>query len=211
VATRTIRSATVRRQGRRLGFAFRSSAPVTIDLFGISRGGRVTGERLVRRFPNVEGTVRWNGRDSNGRRLPDGHYVVRFAARTPAGPVYERRIPLVRRNGRFRRLRSYERQDGCGLLRRFKLLRPVFGGRTSRPLTIAVRFGADARASLVVRRRGGRVVKRFREQRYRGGLVHRKRINVRLARRLRRGQYTVTIRVRDGSRTIRATLNATRV
>jgi hypothetical protein len=211
VANPVIRSATVTRAGRRVGFTFSASAPVTIDLFQHARGGRVTGERLVKRFPNVSGTVSWNGRDSRGRRLTDGHYVVRFAARTPAGPVYERRIPLVRRNGRFSRLPGYERTDSCGLLRRYKLFRPVFGGRTSRPLTIAFRLAGDARASIVVRRTGGRVVKRFAEQGFRGGIVHRKRINVRLARRLERGRYTVTIIVRDGGRTITSNLRATRV
>jgi hypothetical protein len=211
VETRSIRSATVRRQGRRLGFAFSAETPVTIDLFQFSRRGRVMGARLVRRFRNVQGTVRWNGRDRNGRRLTDGHYVVRFAARTSAGTPDERRIALVRRNGRFTRLPGYERQDQCGLLRRFKLFRPVFGGRTNRPLAIGFRLGSDARASIVVRRTGGRVVKRFAEQRFRGGVVHRKRINVRLARRLGRGPYTVTIIVRDGQRIITSSLRATRV
>ncbi|HEV2814960.1 MAG TPA: hypothetical protein VGW10_17015 [Solirubrobacteraceae bacterium] len=211
VHVQTIRSASVRRQGRRLGFAFTADAPVTIDLYQYARGGRVTGERLIKRFADVRGTVRWNGRASSGARLTDGHYVVRFAARTPAGTIYERRLPLVRRNGRFSRVPGYERVDSCGLLRRFKLFRPVFGGRTARPLTIGFRLGGDARASIVVRRTGGRVVKRFAEQGYRGGLVHRKRINVRLARRLAKGPYTVTLIVRDGPRTITSSLRATRV
>ncbi|HEX8085775.1 MAG TPA: hypothetical protein VF529_15900 [Solirubrobacteraceae bacterium] len=211
VDVRTIRSAKVSRAGRRLGFAFRADAPVTIDLFQYARRGVVTGERLVRRFRDVSGTVRWNGRDRRGRRLTDGYYVVRFSARTPAGTVYERRFPLVRRSGRFARLPGYERRDGCGLLRRFKLLRPVFGGRNARPLTIGFRLASQARASIVVRRVGGRVVKRFDEQGYVGGVVHRRRINAKLARRLRRGQYSVTLIVRDGARTITSTLRATRV
>ena len=211
VATRSITSASVRRAGRRLAFAFRATAPVTIDLFQHARGGRVTGERLVRRFANVNGAVRWNGRDRNGRRLTDGYYVVRFAAETKAGTVYERRIALVRRNGRFSRLKGYERQDGCGLLRRFKLFRPVFGGRPSRPLTIAFRLASAADVSLVVRRRGGAVVKRFAARRYAGGVVHRRRLGAGLARRLRRGPYSVTIVVRHGGQIVTSTLRATRV
>jgi hypothetical protein len=212
VSPNSIRSATVRRSGRRLSFAFAASAPVQIDLFQQARGGKVTGERLVKRFRGVSGTVRWNGRDRDGRRLRDGHYLVRFLARTSQAGVFdERRISLVRRNGRFRRLGTHARRDTCGLLRRWKLFRPVFGGRTARPLVMSFRLASDARVSFVVRRRGGRVVRRFAEQSYRGGVLHRKRIPSRLARRLRRGQYTVTIRVRDGARVVTSTLRATRV
>jgi hypothetical protein len=212
VSPKSIRSASVRRNGRRLSFAFTADSPVQIDLFQQTRGGTVTGERLVKRFSRVRGAVRWNGRDRNGRRLRDGYYLVRFLASTSrVGYADERRFALVRRNGRFRVLGRHARRDGCGLLRRWKLLRPVFGGRTARPLTMSFRLGSDARASIVVRRRGGRVVKRFAEQSYRGGVLHRKRINVRLARRLRRGRYVVTIVVREGGRVVTSRLRATRV
>jgi hypothetical protein len=211
VSPNSIRSASVRRTGRRLGFAFRADRPVTIDLFRQATGGVVTGERLVKRFRNVNGTVRWNGRDSNGRQLRDGYYLVRFAAATDVpGLPDERRIGLARRNGRFSVLYRHERRDQCGLLRRWKLFRPVFGGRTNRPLVMSLRFAADARAGIVVRR-GNRVVRRFREQTYAGGVLHRKRLTSSAVRGLRRGQYTVTITVRDGERTIRSTLRATRI
>jgi hypothetical protein len=211
VSANSIRSAGVRRDGRRLGFAFRADRPVTIDLFRQAIGGVVTGERLVKRFRNVNGTVRWNGRDRQGRPLRDGYYLVRFAAATDVpGLPDERRFGLVRRNGRFTVVYRHQRRDTCGLLRRWKLFRPVFGGRTNRPLVMSLRFSADARAGIVVRR-GGRVVRRFREQTYRGGVLHRKRLGSSFVRRLRRGQYTVTITVRDGERTIRSTLRATRV
>jgi hypothetical protein len=184
---------------------------VTVDLFRQALRRRVTGERLVRRFQNVSGQISWDGRDSQGRRLPDGHYLVRFASRAPNGQPDERRFALVRRNGRFTVLKGRpERQDQCGLLRRWKLLRPVFGGTGARPLVMSFRFGSDTRASIVVRR-GGRVIKRFAEQGFRGGVLHRKRINVKLARRLARGRYRITINVRDGDRTISSSLAATRV
>ncbi|HEX2086289.1 MAG TPA: hypothetical protein VHF89_11450, partial [Solirubrobacteraceae bacterium] len=211
VPPRSIRSAGVRRSGRRLSFAFAADTPVTIDLFRQTRGGVVTGERLVRRFRDVSGVIRWNGRDRAGRRLRDGHYLVRFRAPTTAGPFDERRFPLVRRNGRFRELGNYERRDSCGLLRRWKLLRSVFGGRSNRPLVMSMRFASDVRASIVVRNRAGRVVERFAEQGFVGGVLHRKRINVKVTRRLRRGPYKVTLIVREGGRIITSTLNATRV
>ncbi len=211
VSARAFRSASLKRNGRRLSFAFSATAPVTIDIFRQARGGRVTGERLVKRFRNINGPVRWNGRDRSGRRLPDGYYLVRFASRTSVGIPDERRFGLLLRNGRYRVLSRHERRDTCGLLRRWKLFRPVFGGQTNRSLVMSFRFGAEAQAAIVVRRAGGRVVRRFKQQSYTGGVLHRKRLSARFVRRLRRGQYTVTIIVRDGSRTVRSTLRATRL
>jgi hypothetical protein len=211
VSPRAFRSASLKSRGRRLSFAFSSSAPVTIDIFRQARNGTVTGERLVKRFRNINGAVRWNGRDRNGRKLANGYYLVRFASRTSAGIADERRFGLLLRNGRYRVLSTHERRDSCGLLRRWKLYRPVFGGRTNRPLVISYRFGAEARAEIVVRRQGGRVVRRFKSQTYAGGVLHRKRLGSSLVRRLPRGQYSVTITVRDGARTIRSTLRATRL
>ena len=212
VSAKSIRSASVRRSGRRLSFAFRADSPVQIDLFQQARGRTITGERLVKRFRSVSGTVRWDGRDSRGRRLRDGYYLVRFLASTPVtGVADERRFALQRRNGRFRLLGRHQRQDSCDLLRRWKLLRPVFGGRNASPLTMSFRVGSDARVGIVVRRRGGRVVRRYAEREYVGGVLHRKRIGRAFARRLRRGQYTVTILVRQGSRVVTETLRATRV
>ena len=212
VSANSIRSARVRRSGRRLSFAFTADSPVQIDLFRQTRGRTVTGERLVKRFRSVSGTIRWNGRDGDGRRLRDGHYLVRFLASTRIpGLADERRISLLLRNGRFRVVGRHARQDTCGLLRRWKLFRPVFGGRTARPLVMSFRVDSDARVGIVVRRRGGRVVRRFAAEQYAGGVLHRKRIGRALARRLRRGQYNVTITVRQGSRVVRETLRATRV
>jgi hypothetical protein len=212
VSASSIRSASVRRRGRRLSFAFRADTPVQIDLFQQARGRRITGERLVKRFGGPSGTVRWNGRDRNGKRLRDGYYMVRFLASTATeGVADERRFSLVRRNGRFRALGSHQRRDTCGLLRRWKLFRPVFGGTTGRPLVMSFRVGSDARAGIVVRRRGGRVVARFAERQYTAGALNRVRISRRLARRLRRGQYNVTITVREGDRVVTETLRATRV
>jgi hypothetical protein len=212
VSANSIRSASVRRNGRRLSFAFRADSPVQIDLFRQAIGRRITGERLVRRFRRVSGTVRWSGRDRDGRRLRDGYYLVRFLASTSSvGVADERRFALRRRNGRFTVLGRHERQDTCGLLRRWKLFRPIFGGTTNRPLVMSFRVGSEARASIVVRRAGGRVVRRFAERTYRPGVLYRKRIGGRHARRLRRGQYTATILVRQGSRVVTSRLTATKV
>jgi hypothetical protein len=193
--SRLIRSARVTQRGGRVAFAFSASTPVTIDLFQQSAGSRVIGERLVRRFRDVRGALRWNGRDRRGRRLADGYYVARFGARGATGVIEYRRIALVRRNGRFRTVPSYSGQDTCGLVRTFKLERPVFGGRANRALNVAFRLGEEARGTVTVARSDGRVVKTFPERSYRAGQTHRLRVSVKRTR-FPRGRYTVTLTVR---------------
>ena len=198
VATSAFRTAKVRTRGRRTSFAFAASGPVTIDLFRQSRGRQVTGEQLVRRFRNVSGKTRFNGRDRRGRRLTDGYYVVRFSTRAASGATEFRRIALLRRNGRFRRLPAYAAQDACGLVRSFKIERPVFGGRTNRALNIGFRLGDEAQGTVTVARAGGRVVKTFPERSYRGGQTHRLRLTAKRSR-FPRGRYTVTLTVRNAA------------
>jgi hypothetical protein len=201
------RSTTVKQRGRRLGFGFRATAPATIDVFRQSRGRTVVGERLVKRFRNVEGGVRWDGRDRKGRRLGDGYYVVRFSAPTASGSIDRRRVALLRRNGRFRTLPRYSRQDSCGLVRTFKIERPVFGGRTNRALNVAFRFGEEVRGTVTIARANGKVVKTYPERSYRGGQVHRLRMTAK-PKRFPRGRYVVTLTTRgpDGqARTERLT------
>jgi len=208
--TRLVTSASVRPRGRRLAFAFRATAPVTIDLFQQSAGRRVLGERLVRRFRNVRGTVTWNGRDRKGRRLGNGIYVVRFTARNAAGLADARRIALVRRNGRFRQLPAYFGRDGCGIVRSFKLERPVFGGRTNRALNLAFRLGEQARATVTIRR-GRRVVRTFRARTYAPNRTHRLRATVKRST-FPRGRYRVVLRVTDSrGRVTTKTLTAQRI
>jgi hypothetical protein len=200
------RSATVRARGRRLSFAFDATAPVTIDVFRQSRG-RSIGTRLVKRFRGASGAIAWNGRDRRGRPLRSGTYMVRFTARTASGAADRRRFALVLRKGRFRRAPAFARTDSCALLRTFKLLRPVFGGRSRRALGVAFRLGEDAQVSVAVRR-GMRTVRRFAARSYTAGTTHRVRVP---ARRLRRGLYAVRITVRTASgervtRTLRSRL-----
>jgi hypothetical protein len=184
---------------------------VTIDLFRQSKGRQVTGEQLVRRFRDVEGRVRFNGRDRRGKRLRDGYYVARFSVRTAAGATEFRRIALLRRGGGFRRLPAYAAQDACGLVRSFKLERPVFGGPTNRALNIGFRFGDEARATVTVARAGGQVVKAFPERSFRGGQTHRLRLTAKRSR-FPRGRYVVTLTARNGAgETTTRRLRATRL
>ena len=206
--TRLLRSARVRRNGRKLGFAFRGTGKVDITLFQQSSGRSITGERVVKRFRDVKGAVRWNGRDRKGRRLTDGYYFVRFRSRAN-GTQDIRRITLVRRNGKFRKAPAFHRRETCGLVRQFKLERPVFGGRTNRPLYFTFRTGSDARVTATVRRVGGRVVRRFKARNTRRLQLNRLRMTV--TPRIRRGRYVVTLTARSGGQKQTVRLRAARL
>jgi LVIVD repeat len=188
------RSASVRSRGRGLTLAFRrtSQAPVDVDVFRQSAGRRVFGAQLVARFRGRTADVAWDGTaNRRGRRVSDGYYLVRYRTRT-AGGVDTRRVALRRRNGRWSTRPAFERPDGCGLIRRFKLERPVFGGRSARSLGISYRLARAARVRVTVTR-GATVVRRFRARNAAAGRTHRLRLG---ARRLARGDYRVRIDAR---------------
>ena len=191
-ATRSLRSAAVRPRGRRgLRIAFRRyvDRPLDVDVFQVTRGRVVLGERRVARFPGRAAAVSWNG-----ARGGDGIYVVRLRIRNAAGRRDEDRIALKRRDGRFRGLPRFYRRTSCGTLTSFRLTRPAFGGRTARALGISFRLGRRARARGDVLR-GGRVVRSFRARSYPAGVFHRLRVP---ARGLRPGPYRVRVRIGGG-------------
>jgi hypothetical protein len=99
--------------------------------------------------------------------------------------------------------------DSCGLIRTFKLERPVFGGTSNRALNVAMRFGDETRATVTVSDARGRVVKRFPARSYRGGQVHRLRVSV--TRRFARGTYRVRLGAQAPGRQATAVLRARRL
>ena len=95
-----LRSVKATRKGAGVRFGFKRFArrPVQIDVFQVSRGGRVIDERLVKRFKARSKAVTWNGRGARG----DGLYFARYRMKTRNGKGTEvRRVTLLRRNGRF--------------------------------------------------------------------------------------------------------------
>lgn len=174
-----------RGRGLRFGFGRRGTGPVTVDVFRVSRGRRVLGNRRVARFVRRSNAFTWRGR---GRGLGDGLYFVRF--RAPGAET--RRIALRRRDGRFSLRPDFQARDRCVVLRAFKLERPVFGGRTNRALGISYRLDRAARVTVTVTR-AGRTVRRFRTTSDRAGRTYRLRL---AAERLRRGDHEVRIAVR---------------
>ena len=195
-------------RGGRLAFSFSRTAaatgPVRIDVFQQSAGGRVTGNRRVARFVRRR-SFTWSGR---GPRVRDGVLFARLRVAVRGGRVSERRITLLRRDGRFSVAGSFDRPPSCGLLTTFKLERPVFGGRSNRDLSIAFRLARRARVSVTVLR-GTRVVRRFRASDRGAGITHRLRLE---AERLpRRGTYTVRIAITAGTERAAAKLTTRRI
>ena len=185
-----------RRRRLHLAFAPRTSSPVAIDVFRTSVRRRVIHEQLVARFSGRRSSFTWNGRSNRpGRRVGDGVYFVRFRIARAGGGRDVRRLTLRRARGRWSRRPAFHRGASCGLVPTFKLRRPVFGGRGSRPLVISYRLAAVARVRVEIRRRG-RVVKRYRAALRGPGVSHRLRFS---ARGRRRGDYRVRL-VAEGAR-----------
>ena len=210
VPVRGFRSVSAKRRGRgvSLGFARAVTRPVTVDVFQQSIGRRVIGERLVARYTNRAKSFNWNGRANRGRRkVTDGYYFVRYRMDIGGGQVDVRRVTLRRTNGRFSTRPSFYMRDACGLLRSYKLTRPVFGGRTNRELSISYRLNRAATVSAVVRR-GKRVVSRYAARSRQANQTYRLRLD---SEKLRRGDHKVTITVRSGSTVETRTLTARRL
>jgi len=204
------RSAGVTPRGRRVGLAFARSVdrPVQVDVFQQSIGRRVIGERLVARFTGRSRSFAWDGRANRaGRRVTDGYYLVRYRIATARGQADVRRMVLRRVRGRFTARPSSYRRVSCGLLTAFKLERPVFGGRSNRPLNVSFRLASEATVTITVRR-GARVVRRF-TQRRRGQTLHRLRLP---AEGLARGDYRVELSARTpAGRSVVAALTSRRL
>jgi hypothetical protein len=198
--------------GRRVALTFerRARLPVRVDVFRVSQGPRVIRERLVARFTRRTRSFTWDGRANRGARgrAGAGQYFVRFTM-LKGGKAYDtRRIVLARdARGRFAPRPSHFRRDSCGLLRRFKLERPAFGGTRRTPLAGAYRLTARGRVTITVSRRG-RVVRRFRTAERAANRTYRFRLG---ARGLRRGDYTVRLLAQSGEDQVAAVVTARRL
>ncbi|MDQ3632040.1 MAG: hypothetical protein M3417_12375, partial [Actinomycetota bacterium] len=134
-------------------------------------------------------------------------FVVRYSIGRGANADV-RRLVLERRNGRFVKRGEYQRRSTCAALTSFKLGRPLFGGRTNRPIAISFRLADPARVTVTVLR-GKKVVKTFGPTQRRADVTHRLRVG---AKGRARGEYVVRIRVpRADGKTITAKLVARRL
>jgi acyl-homoserine-lactone acylase len=183
--------------GRRLFVSWADGSPVGVDLFRVSAGRLVLGQRRMARY-----RARAGRKSLRSSRLRDGIYLVRFRGRRG-----QERVALRRSRGRWRVLPAFERTTACGGVRRAKLERPAFGGRRNRALGISFRLSERSRVSVRVTR-AGRTVRRFRTTTRRAGVTHRLRFP---SERRRRGTYTVTITATGPSGTVRIPLSAIRL
>jgi hypothetical protein len=202
--TQSLRAVSARPRGRGLRIAFtrRVNRPVRVDVFQVSAGRRVLGQRRVARFTRTSAPFSWDG-----RRGSDGLYFVRFSVRDERGRADEQRIALVRRGGRFRLRPAFYRRTSCATLTSFKLERPAFGGARNRALGIAFRLAREGRVTVEILR-GGRRVRRFGPTTRRAGITHRLRLP---AERLRRGTYRVRLRYTGDQGSLTASLSAQRL
>jgi dienelactone hydrolase len=143
-------SARPRGHGLRISFRRGAAGGARIDVVRHSIGRRTaTTPRRVKRFRNVRRSVTWPARGAR-----DGFYTVHVRL---AGDT--RTLVVERRGGRFHTRAAAQRRPGCGAIRRFALVQPVFGGPTQRRLAVRVRL-APGRHGRIELRRGSRVVRR---------------------------------------------------
>ena len=206
-ASRALTTASVRGAGRglRIGFTRSVARPVSIDVFRVSQGQRVLTERLVKRFSAKTKAFTWDGRGS--KPVGDGYYFVRFTLREASGLTDKRRLVLQRSHGRWHLRPAYYGRLGCATVRSFKLLRPVFGGPGRRALGISVVLTRPASVAVTVRH-GKRVVKRFAARFVAANRTYRVSLP---SKRLARGDYRVSIEVRQGSERVVNTLTSRRL
>jgi len=194
--------------GVRIAFKRLRDLPVRVDIFRVSAAGQVVRERLVARFAKRHRTFTWSGAANRGSyRVGDGFYFVRFTMLRGGRPVDVRRAVLQRSNGRFTERPGHYRRDTCGLLTRFKLERPVFGGARKAPLAATYRLSGPARVAVTIRR-AGRIVRRLGFAKRGAGRTYAVTLP---ARGLPRGDYRVRIEAIAGKRRAVATLTARRL
>lgn len=203
-AFRTVR-ARPRGRGVDLSFSRRVARPVRIDVFQVAAGRTVLRERLVARFRDRTGTVRWNGRSQRGRRaVRDGLLFARFRLTDERGRTDERRVTLRRAGGRYAVRPDFYRRGSCGSLTAFKLERPAFAARS---LGVSYRLARAGTVAIEVRR-AGRVVQRFGAATRAARTTHRLRVN---GAGLRRGLYEIRLSYRSDQGSLVAALYAQRL
>ncbi len=190
VADRGIRSARVVAKGAGAGVQLERSRslPVRTDFFRASRGRRVVSERVRR----------------PGETLPPGTYVARLRMLDGGAIVDQRNLVFVVTGKGIRAVATHQSRDTCGLLERFRLARPVFGGTAGTPLKASFRLGSKADVTLSIVR-GGKTIRRVVKRGVSGG-----RVNVR-PKGLARGLYTVRLQAAGVDEQVAATVAVRRL
>ena len=190
-----------RSKRKRVRFSFRTPTGnrANATIFRQATGRRVA-RRRVKTFRNRARRFTWAP-----RRARNGYYDVRFVTRAPNGSRDVRRLAVRRRNGRFYNLPAFDHRSTCSLVTYYSLGRSVFGGRKRKPLRVRFALDEASDVQITVRRRSGKVVRRFQARSYPSGTSTRK---IRLGRRAKRGAYRITLKATHPGRASELTLRA---
>ncbi|HEX8123538.1 MAG TPA: hypothetical protein VF549_19970 [Solirubrobacteraceae bacterium] len=191
------------KSGLRFFVARQVKAPFTIDVFRESTGRKVLTERRVAHFPMRTRGLIWR----RGKKAGNGYYFARFIMRS-GGASDARRIALLKSRGRFRVRPGFHASRRCKLIRLARLTRPVFGGRTRKPLRVSTRLNAPGGSVTITIRRGRKVIARKRFARAGTSI---RRFTVRDRRAFRRGDYRATVVAKSGTTSEKVTLTGRRL
>ena len=135
-------------------------------------------------------------------RFPAGVYYARLQTKAADGRTDVRTVTLLRRGGKFRIGKPFEKRRSCGLLRSFTVGSPAFRR------ALGIRFSTTSAANVSVRvLRGRKVVRRYTRTTTAGKVV-----KIRMpGRKLKRGQYRIVVTALSGGRRVAATLRSRRV
>jgi hypothetical protein len=202
-------SARPRGDGVVLDFVRGAQLPVRVDVLQAARGRRVARQRLIARFGGRTASFVWNGTANRGARrpVPAGFYVVRFTMLKDGRPYDSRSVVLRRRAAGFVVRPTHQERESCGLLGAFSLRQPVFGGTRRTPLRASYRLRTAARVTVTVSR-GRKVVKRFATVQRPAGRTFAVRL---AARRLPKGDYTISLLAQSGEDQVSSKLVARRL
>jgi hypothetical protein len=130
---------------------------------------------------------------------------VKIKTARPSGGSDVRQFAVRRKGGRFRIRPPFVRNDSCGLVAKYRLNRPVFGGAQKRKLKVRFRLNEDAGVKLTVARRNGEVVRSTEREPVAAGRA----VVIKLrAREARRGDHLVTLSAERPGRSASITLAA---
>ena len=205
-ATAGFKRTGVKPAGRALRFTLERNLdqPAVIDVFAVSKGRRVLGNRRVKRFAGKTTSFRWSGK---GKKVANGIYFVRYRMKVGAGTDTRRHV-LQRRKGRWSKRPNFYGKASCGIFRSLKLRSAAIGGTTNVPLRIAYRMAQASRVTVTVQR-GKRVVRRYKARSVKPGRTVRLQVPTRAT--ARRGDYRVRVVAERSGRTVRATLTTRRL
>jgi hypothetical protein len=180
-----------------------NDAQFTATVFQAAKGARTTRLRKVASFP-VQGSYHWDGRLETGTPAP-GVYVAQLVARGRQTRPDQRSFAFRYTGSRFTALKRFQRRDTCCLLSYLRLSSPVFGGRYSLALRLVTTRAARVTVTLVPKhgKRGAR-------KRIKTSANRLTRVLIR-PRKLRRGPYTVKVKVKAGKRKASGRLYAARL